>query len=315
MKSIYHYCNVFQRICVKKLLEIRPIAYWLSTKHLKTYLKCFYFNWLYKWPDLDNPEDFNHWLLRTSWQNSQDTDMRKLIPQCVDKYAVREYISKMGYADTLNELIGVYDNIDEIDWGKLPNQYVLKMNNASGRNYICTNKELSKGQWKEIKVKFAEWLKDTTFGWKSGEWQYRLIKPRIVVEKFLENLGESSLIDYKFNVIYGKVYSCFVAYNRDNDDAHSRKVCFDDYDRDWNRTDAIRDSWHTDRKFIPKPQCYDRMIEMAEACCKKFPYCRFDLYEIDGKIMFGEMTFTPQGNVLEFYKDEWLKETLNVTKK
>lgn len=315
MKTISHYWNVIQRHIVKIVLNCRYVAYWLSTHHLKTYLKCFYFNWLYKWPNLDNPEDFNHWLMRTSWLNSKDINMRKLIPQCVDKYAVREYITKMGYADTLNELIGVYDNVDDIDWEKLPNKFVMKMNNASGRNYICTNKEEAKNQWKDIKAKFAEWLKDTTFGWKSGEWQYSLIKPRIVVEKFLENLGESSLIDYKFNVIKGKVYSCFVAYNRDNNDAHNRQVCFDDYDRDWNRTDAIKDGWHINRKYIPKPQCFGRMVEMAEKCCENIPYCRFDVYEINRKILFGEMTFTPQGNVLEFYKDEWLQEILNATKK
>lgn len=310
--DIKHYCNVMERRIVRVILKNESIAKWLSKHWLRLYLRLFYFNWQNKHIHYRHPQDLNQWLLKTSWLNSKNPQMRELIPQCVDKYTVREYIMQKGYADTLNECYGVYERVEDIDFKSLPRQFVMKMTNASGRNYICTDK--SQCDWQQVSNRFTEWLKDNMFGWQSGEWQYALIKPRIVVEKFLENLGESSLIDYKFNVINGKVYSCFVAYNRDNNDAHSRQVCFDDYDLEWNRTDAIKDSWHTNRKLIVKPKTYDRMIEMAEVCSKEFPYCRFDVYEIEGKILFGEMTFTPQGNVLEFYKDEWLRNALKVIK-
>lgn len=312
MKTFKHYFSVLEHRIVRSILTNTFVAHWLSKHCLKKYLDMFYFNWQNKHIHYRHPQDLNQWLLRTSWLNSKNPQMRELIPLCVDKYAVREYITQKGWGDTLNECYGVYDRVEDIDFNLLPQQFVMKMTNASGRNYICTDK--SQCDWQKVSNRFAKWLKDNTFGWQSGEWQYALIKPKIVVEKFLKNLGENSLIDYKFYVINGKVYSCFVAYNRDNNDAHSRQVCFDDYDLDWNRTDAIKDNWHTNRKRIAKPKSYDRMIEMAEVCSKGFPYCRFDVYEIEGKILFGEMTFTPQGNVLEYYKDEWLRSALKATK-
>lgn len=308
MRSILHLIKILGLNFVHYVIRNPQRAHRLYERNLSLYLKMMYCNWQNCWPNLKHPKNFNHWLLQTSLENSLDSKMRKLIPLCVDKYTVRQYIEKMGYGDTLNDCYGVYERVDDIDFYALPQQFVMKMTNASGRNYICTDK--SKCDWQVVRSKFSEWLEDTDFGWQTGEWQYRLIRPRIVVEKFLENLGESSLIDYKFNVINSKVYSCFVAYNRDNNDAHNCQVCFDDYDREWNRTEAIKPGWHISRKMIAKPVNYDRMIEMAETCSRIFPYCRFDVYEIDGKIMFGEMTFTPQGCVLEFYEDWWLRQVL-----
>ena len=98
-----------------------------------------------------------------------------------------------------------------------------------------------------------------------------------------------------------------MGYNRDIHDPHG-KVCFDDYDLDWNRTDNIRPNWHVHRRSIPKPECWSNMIQMARDLSNGFDYVRVDLYEVEGKILFGEMTFTPHGNVMEYYEDEWLKE-------
>lgn len=253
------------------------------------------------------PEDLNQSLIKLSWINSRDEKMRELIPLCVDKYRVREYISSKGYADTLNELYGVYDNVDDIDFEALPNQFVMKMNNASGRNFICTNK--ANCDWNMVKLHFSKWLKDTDFGWQTGEWQYALIKPQIVIEQFLEDLGSFSLVDYKAQVINGKVMDFFVCYNRNNEiiDDGSFSVSYDAYTTDWQRTDDIQTDWHVNRKFIPFPVQLQRMIEMAEDCCNGIPYCRFDMYEINGKIVFGEMTFTPHGNVLSFYTNDYLQ--------
>jgi hypothetical protein len=259
-----------------------------------------------------HPEDLNQALIKLSYENSCNTKMRELIPNCVDKYAVREYIASKGYGDTLNGLIGVYDNVEAIDFDALPNQFVMKMNNASGRNWICLDKSQAKEEWPKMKAQFAEWLKDTDFGWWTGEWQYALIKPRIVVEKYLEDLGSGSLIDYKAQVFNGKVLDFFVCYNRDNEiheDGKSGSVCYDCYDAEWNRTEDIPMSWHRNRQMVAAPKQLNRMIQMAEDCSKDFPYVRFDMYEIDGKIVFGEMTFTPHGNVMDYYTDEYLVRT------
>ncbi|MCQ2076352.1 MAG: hypothetical protein MJZ20_04860 [Bacteroidaceae bacterium] len=234
--------------------------------------------------------------------------MRALIPMCADKYAVRTYITAKGYGDTLNELYGVYDNVDDIDFNSLPDQFVMKMNNASGRNYICTDK--SKCNWSLIKHQFADWLLDHDFAWETGEWQYALIQPRIIIEKYLSNLGQKSLVDYKFHCFNGQVLSCLTCYDREDE-----FVKLDDYNLEWSRTEDILPSWHAkDRQMLPKPISYDRMIQMAEICTKEFEYCRFDVYEIDGKILFGEMTFTPHGGVLDYYSDDFRIRNKNLIK-
>ena len=308
MKSIKHCSDVLRRKIIRFILSKKKISHFFSRHCLRMYLAMFYENWTGKKHSYISPKDLNQSLIKLSWMNSRNKKMRVLIPQLVDKYLVREYIASKGYADTLNELYGVYDNVEDIIFEDLPNQFVMKMNNASGRNYICTDK--STCDWNQIKEYFAKWLKDTDFGWETGEWQYSLIKPRIIIERYLEDLGDSSLVDYKAQVINGKVQDFFICYNRDNnisDGESTPAVCYDAYNVNWERTEYISAYWHKNRQLIPIPTQLQRMIKMAEDCCKEFSYCRFDMYEINGKIVFGEMTFTPHGNVLCFYNDDYLK--------
>ncbi len=298
-----HYRNIIRRSILRNV----PIAIFLSKHCLKTYLALYYENWTGKRMNYPNPEDLNQALIKLSYRNSKDERMRMLIPKCTDKYAVREYIQSKGYGDTLNELYGVYECVDDIDFDTLPNQFVMKMTNASGRNWICKDK--NEADWQKWKRVFANWLMERDFGWQTGEWQYAYIKPRIVVEKYLEDLGSGSLIDYKAQVFNGKVLDFFVCYNRDNEiyeDGKAGSVCYDSYDVEWNRTEDIPMHWHRNRQMVPAPKQLKRMIKMAADCSRDFSYCRFDMYEIKGEIVFGEMTFTPHGNVMDYYTDEYL---------
>ena len=130
-----------------------------------------------------------------------------------------------------------------------------------------------------------------------------------MVEKYLKDLGVGSLIDYKAQVFHGKVVDFFVCYNRLTDITkadETRPVCYDCYTPEWERTDDITPEWRLQRQLIPKPKTLQQMIKVAEDCCKDFEYCRFDMYEIDGKLLFGEMTLSPHGNVVNFYRDEYL---------
>ena len=312
MKPLEHYIIVLRRGLIRPLLKNEKIAHYLSKHCLKMYLAMFYENWQGKRMNYSHPQDLNQALIKLSYENSKNPEMRRLLSTCTDKYAVREYIASKGYADTLNELYGVYDNVDDIDFEKLPNQFVMKMNNASGRNYICKNK--SECNWSEVKDQFARWLKDHDYAWWTGEWQYQYIEPKIVVEKYLEDLGDTSLIDYKMQVCHGKVIDFFVCYNRDNSLTvdGDRDVCYDCYDVNWTRTEEISAHWHRHRKMISMPKNLEQMKKMAEDCCQGMTYCRFDVYETNGKIVFGEMTFTPHGNVLNFYTDEYLKRNVNL---
>lgn len=306
-KSLEHYYILLRRKIIRPIMRNQKLASFLSKHCLKTYLAMYYENWLGRRLHYHHPQDLNQALMKVSWLNYCDPKMRELVPMCADKYRVREFIESKGHGEILNELYGVYDNVYDIDFDALPNQFVMKMNNASGRNYICLDK--SKCEWASVKKMFAVWLKDAEVGLDTGEWQYAMMKPLIVVEKYLSDLGSGSLIDYKAQVFHGKVQDFFVCYNRLNDMTKAeekRPVCYDCYTTNWERTDDIFPEYHLHRQLIPKPKTLEQMIQVAEECCKDFPYCRFDMYEIDGKILLGEMTLTPQGNVMNFYRDEYL---------
>lgn len=308
MKTLIHYYMVLRRKIIRRILRNSTISHFLSQHCLKCYLAMFYENWVGKCMNYRNPKDLNQALIKVSWENSKNPRMRTIIPMCVDKYAVREYIASHGFADTLNECYGVYDNIEAVDFDSLPNQFVMKMTNASGRNYICTDKSVC--DWSRIKEQFREWLEDREFAWQTGEWQYAYIKPRVVVEKYLADLSSGDLIDYKVQVFNGKAVDFFVCYNRDNaiyENGKTGVVCYDCYDVEWNRTEDITSRWHPQRQEVPQPKTLARMIHMAEECSKDFSYCRFDVYEINGKLVFGEMTFTPHGNIMNYYTDEYLE--------
>ena len=308
MKNNQHYLMLPLRWAIRFFLKNEGLCKFVSKHFLKQYMAMFYCNWIGHFPNFIHPQNLNEWLLKTSLANSKG-GKRGLIANCVDKYTVRKYVESKGYSYILNELYGVYESVDEIDINALPDKFVIKMNNASGRNFICEDK--CSVDWEEVFSTFRGWLNDRDFGLLSGEWQYSLIQPRIVIEKYLENFGESSLIDYKFNCFDGKILSCFVAYDRDPKDPHG-EVCYDDYDLEWNRTENIKDNWHKNRKMISRPICYDEMLKIASDLSKGFEYVRVDLYEIEGRIMFGEMTFTPQGCVLEFYDDYYLENALKM---
>ena len=250
-------------------------------------------------PNFEHPVDFNERLMAINYKAYFDEKQRQIRIVGADKFAVRQLVIDKGYGDILNEIYGVYDSFDEIDFDKLPNQFVLKLTNGSGYNYICLDKnQLDK---EELKAAFDQWMKEVSnHGLTTGEWHYNLIKSRIIVEKYLSMLGESvSLIDYKFHCINQRVYGEYVCYDRDNTPgAHS--VNYDHYDADWNLTDGVPPHFHPTQRPIDKPKHFDEMKKIAEALSEGVEYVRVDMYEIDGKILFGELTYTPMGNYLPY---------------
>ena len=148
--------------------------------------------------ELKNPKTFNEKLM---YLKLNEYENNELIVKCADKYRVREYIKDCGLENILNDLIGVYDNVDEIDFEKLPNSFVLKCNNAAGFNLICEDK--SKLDIKKAKKKLKKWMK--TDYWKYvAEMQYKNIEKKIVCEKFLESKDGRAIKDYKIYCFNGK---------------------------------------------------------------------------------------------------------------
>ena len=261
--------------------EARRRYYWTTGKKL----------------DYRHPKDINEKLM---WLTRYDQNPLKT--RCADKYLVRDYVKEKGFGDILIPLIGVWDHAYDIDFASLPDRFVLKCNHASGWNVICSDK--SKLDIEESRAKLEKWL-GMRFGADLQEIHYLGIPPKIVGEEFMPMLGDD-VIDYKFHCSKGKVHSCFVAYDRSPVDPH--QVCYDHYDIDWNRTDDIKEEFHPNRRMLPKPEHYERMLEIASKLSEDFNYVRVDLYNCDGRVFFGELTFTPYSGIQTFYKQSMLDE-------
>lgn len=250
-----------------------------------------------------HPKDINEKLM---WLTRYCQDPLK--SDCADKYLVRDYVAKKGFGDSLIPLIGVWDKASDIDFSVLPDRFVLKCNHGSGWNIICKDKAAL--DIDEATKKLDGWM-NMVYGVDLQEIHYAKITPKIICEEFMPALN-GDIIDYKFHCSRGKVHSCFVAYNRDLVDPH--KVCYDHYDIDWNRTDAIKDEFHKERRMLEKPANYSRMLEIAAGLSEDFDYVRVDLYEFAGKVLFGELTFTPYSGIMTFYKQYMLDELGNFVK-
>ena len=252
-------------------------------------------------PNLLHPKTVNELWMSINLRAMKDPTARALRIQCADKYAVRQYVIDKGYTDTLNECYGVYDSFEEIDFDKLPNQFVLKLTTGSGMNYICKDK--SQLNIDELRKIVSKWYIDCRiYGLKTAEWHYVEIKPRLIIEKYLSELGESlSLVDYKFHCFNGQIYHIETISDRDPKTGDNN--C-DTYNPQWERTDCVMPQYHTPRRLLPKPKNFEYMKKMAETLSADFEYVRVDLYEIEGKVLFGELTFTPAG-CIEFDYLPW----------
>ena len=243
--------------------------------------------------DLENPIKFNDKLqwLKLNWHDPVAT-------KCADKYEVREIIKEKIGEEYLNELIGVYESVDEIDIDKLPDKFVLKGTHGSGFNIICKDK--SKMNWDEEFKKMRRWLR-TNYYLQNREWVYKDIKPRIICEKYLSQEGnQSSLIDYKFYCFNGEPTYCQVIRGR------GEKETIDFYDTEWNHMpfNGLRELPMSDEKF-EKPKKYEKMIELAKELAGDFPFVRVDFYYVKDEIIFGELTFFPLSGMGKFTPDEW----------
>lgn len=242
-----------------------------------------YKRFLHKELNLEHPTAYNEKLI---WLNLYWK--LPLKAECADKYTMRGYVQNLGYGHVLPGLFGVYNNSSEIDFDALPRRFVLKGTHGCGINIICTDK--NELDIERARLQLDEWLK-IDFSKIAGEMHYAMITPRIICEEFLDGLSGKRPIDYKISCFNGKAGYVLVASDRD-ETGHTNK--YDYYDLNWNKMPYIKSSINSDR-YTPKPASLDEMIEIAEALSKPFPFVRMDFYDIKGKAMLGEMTFTPAG--------------------
>lgn len=244
------------------------------------YLKVIYKLMLGKKLNLVNPTSFNEKLqwLKLNNRNSFYSTL-------VDKAAVKQWAAEIIGAQYIIPTFGVWDKYEDIDFDKLPNQFVLKCTHDSGSYVICKDK--MKLDVKATRKKFVSALK-RNFYYLGREWPYKNVPPRIIAEKYLEDKN-GAFVDYKFTCFDGYVDNVMVCLDR-----HINDVKFYFFDKDWNlKRLNVRGKNAPEGFTIPKPSCMDKMFEMASKLSKGIPFVRVDLFECDGNIYFGEMTFFP----------------------
>ena len=244
--------------------------------------------------NLKNPKTFDE---KLSWLKLNTYYKNSLISKCADKYAVREYVSSCGLGEILNELYGVYNSVVEIKWEELPDKFALKWNNGCGFNLFCSEKG-SFNINKAIKI-MKKWGK-TKYYLKNAEMQYKYIVPKIVCEKLLETKAGRLPEDYKCYCFNGEVKYAMICVGREKG-----RPKFYYFDKEWNLARINKDTKNASRDFyIPKPEGFHKMVQYAETLSKPFPFVRVDFYNLDGKIIFGELTFTPSAGM----NYNWLEE-------
>lgn len=205
----------------------------------------------------------------------------------VDKYKVREYIKQKVGEEYLIPILGVYDTPDEIDYSKLPNQFVLKLNTGSGFNIIVKNKE--ELDIEKTNKQLEKWLK-IDYSKIKKEYQYKNVKKRIICEKYVVDKN-NQLLDYKYFCFDGKPE--FIKVDFDRFKNHTANF----YDLNWNLLDikekCFMETYENYAKDFIVPKNHEKMLDIVNSLCKDFQFIRVDIYNVDGKIYFGELTFTP----------------------
>lgn len=221
--------------------------------------------------------------------------------QLVDKLAVRSYVADKIGEDHLFPLLGAWDSFDEIDFDALPEAFVLKCNHDSGSVKIINHKsELTEEDVDALRKHFTAKLKANIF-YAGREYPYKNIKPCILAEKLMVAADGKGINDYKFFCFNGKPEILFIATDRTVD------VKFDFFDMDFNHLDIINIHPQSGKQ-LEKPQCFEEMKEIAAELSEGMKFVRLDLYEVNGKVYFGEFTFFHGGGFWPMTPDIWEKK-------
>lgn len=255
--------------------------------------------------NLKKPQTFNEKLqwLKLYNRNPEYTKM-------VDKYEAKKYVADIIGEEYIIPTLGVWNNVEDIEFENLPNQFVLKCTHDSGGVIICKDKKNFNIENAKKKLKYS--LKQN-FYYKGREWPYKNVKPRIIAEEFMCDDNTDELNDYKFMCFNGKVKCSFTCTERRS--SSGLKVTF--FDNEWHKMPFERHYPSSDKE-IKKPINYDLMLRISERLSQNMDFVRVDLYEINGKVYFGELTFFPGCGMEEFIPDKWdktLGNWLELTKK
>lgn len=259
-----------------------------------------YLKWMFKAEtgfrlDLRNPQTFNE---KLQWLKIHDRN--PLYTLLADKAAVRGYIEKLLGEQYLIPVLGIWESADDIDFGKLPDEFVLKCSHDSNSVIICRDK--SNFDIDEARKKIKRRLKRNAY-WGGREWPYKNISPRVIAEKYMYDENQHELTDYKFFCFGGKAEFLYVSTGLENHETAA--ISF--FDLDWKRLPFRREDYKEYSGNVPKPVNFEKMIRIADYLSSETgaPFVRVDLYEISEKVYFSEFTFTPCCGMMPFYPPEW----------
>lgn len=272
-------------------LGYRGFFHWMKDE---TYLKWVFRSKMGYWPDLKNPKTFNE---KIQWLKLHDRN--PLYTKLVDKYEVKKIVADIIGEEYIIPTIGVWDRFEDIDFDKLPNQFVLKCTHDSGGLVICKDK--SKLDISAAKKKIEKCLK-ANYYWGFREWPYKNVVPRIIAEEYKVDESGTELKDYKIFCFHGNPEFLFIATDRG-----IGKTKFDFFDAEFNHLPFKQHYPNNIEKTISKPDGLPIMFELAKKLTKDFALCRADFYDINGKVYFGELTFSHFSGLEPFEPAEWDK--------
>lgn len=257
-----------------------------------------YLKTLFKWRmgkelNLENPKTFNE---KLQWLKLYNR--RPEYTMMVDKYAVKLYVAEKIGEEYIIPTLGVWDSFDDIDFDKLPNQFVLKTTHGGGNTGVVVCKDKSKFDIHSAKKKLKKSFKQDLYI-SLREWPYKDVKKRILAEQYIAD-SNGELNDYKFFCFHGVPKMMFMATERNS----KTGVCFDYFDMEFNHL-PFEQCGPNSKKQLSKPLAMDEMKQIAIKLSANIPHVRVDLYNVDGKIYFGEITFFDSSGLEQFDPIEW----------
>ena len=286
--------NLFSKIMLKNFLLklLYKFGLWLPDD---IYLRILFYLQMGKTLHLKKPKTFSE---KIQWLKLHNR--KPEYTMMVDKFAVKEYVAGIIGEQYIIPTLGVWDKPEEIDWDNLPDRFVLKTTNGGGSKgvVICKNK-VTFDKANAIQNLNAALRRDIYKRFR--EWPYKNVPKRIIAEQYMEDSRFKDLRDYKFFCFNGEVKALFVATERQSAEEETR---FDFFDANFNHLNFRNGHPNADNP-LPKPEKFEKMKDIASKLSQNIPQVRVDLYDVDGNIYFGEMTFFHWSGLKPFEPEEW----------
>ena len=244
--------------------------------------------------DLEHPKTFQE---KLQWLKLYDR--KPIYHKMVDKYEAKEYIAEKVGSEYVIPTLGIFSSVDEIDYDKLPNEFVIKTTHDSGTVVVCKDK--SKLDKENVRKFISKRLRRRYF-YTEREWPYKNVKPRVIVEKNI-NVNDEDLKDYKFFCFDGEPKALYITTNRGMEGGLKEDFFY----ADGRHMEVNQKGYNNNTQTPSLPINFEKMKDLARVLAKGIPQLRVDFYEIDGNVYVGELTFSDGGGFSPFVPDEYNK--------